>query len=247
MGDGLKPLYDSIGDRYGEFRRPDARIARALHSALGQASRICNVGAGAGSYEPPDRSVIAVEPSLTMIAQRGPDCAPAVCAPAERLPFLAGSFDAALAILTVHHWPSVEQGLAEMMRIADGKVVLLTWDPSAPGFWLTDYFPRILEIDREIFPSLDQLRAWLGPIEVAELPIPHDCSDGFLGAYWRRPECYLDAAVRGAISTFSKLDEVESGLTALRNDLESGVWEFRYGSLRALGELDLGYRVVQTY
>jgi hypothetical protein len=146
--------------------------------------------------------------------------------------------------LTVHHWPDLERGLHELRRAARRKVVILTCDPSATGFWLLDYFPEILEIDRRIMPSLSDLRRHLGRIDVFDVPIPHDCQDGFLGAYWRRPDAYLRADVRAAISTFSKLSDVETGLAALRNDLDSGEWARRYGDLVRRSTLDLGYRLV---
>src|SRR5262245_15832493 len=170
---------------------------------------------------------------------------PAIQASATQLPFEDGAFDAALAILTVHHWPDRARGLVELTRVARSRVVIVTWDPATSGFWLVeDYFPEIIEIDRPIFPTLDELRAALGGIQIEPLLIPHDCTDGFLGAYWRRPEAYLDAGVRGAISTFTKLRDVEPGLARLRKDLTDGTWERRHGRLRKMTELDLGYRLV---
>jgi hypothetical protein len=133
----------------------------------------------------------------------------------------------------------------ELMRVAQRRIVIVTWDPAASGFWLIeDYFPDIGEIDRRILPSIEALREVLGDIEVRPLPVPHDCLDGFLGAYWQRPSAYLDAGVRSAMSTFSKLSHVESGLARLRSDLEDGTWERRYGQLLHQSEIDLGYRLV---
>jgi SAM-dependent methyltransferase len=204
------------------------------------------VGAGAGSYEPRDRKVVAVEPSLTMIRQRVRDAAPVVRAVASALPFRDASFDVALAILTLHHWPDRERGLAELARTARRRVVLLTHDPAAVGFWLEEYFPELFRIDRRIFSSLDELRRTLGRSAVFDVAIPRDCSDGFLGAYWCRPEAYLDAERRSAISSFAKLTSVElaAGLEQLRANLASGEWERRHGALRARRQLDLGYRLV---
>jgi SAM-dependent methyltransferase len=189
---------------------------------------------------------VAVEPSTAMLRQRRPGAAPAVQASATELPFGDGAFAAALAILTVHHWPARARGLAELARVARERVVIVTWDPEARyAFWLIDeYFPEIVEIDRRIFPTTDDFRRALGPIDVRPLPIPHDCVDGFLGAYWRRPEAYLDAGVRGAISTFTKLADVGAGLARLRADLADGSWERRHGQLRTRTTLDLGYRLV---
>ncbi|HEX4994408.1 MAG TPA: class I SAM-dependent methyltransferase [Methylomirabilota bacterium] len=241
----MRQLYDTIGVGYRALRRPDPRIAAAIVSALGPAASVLNVGAGAGSYEPADRRVVAVEPSREMIRQRPAGAAPVVQASATALPFRAGAFDAALAVLTVHHWPDRARGLAELRRVARDRVVILTWEPDAAGFWLVeDYFPELVAIDRAIFPTRDELEHSLGPVELRPLPIPHDCVDGFLGAYWRRPRAYLDPAVRGAISTFSKLGDVAAGLARLRNDLEDGTWSRRHGPLLERAELDLGYRLV---
>jgi len=181
-----------------------------------------------------------------MLRQRRPGAAPAVQASATDLPFRDATFGAALAVLTVHHWPDRARGLAELGRVARERVVVLTWDPAATsGFWLVDdYFPEMVAIDREIFPTLEELRRSLGPVDARPLLVPHDCVDGFLGAYWRRPEAYLDAGVRGAISTFTKLADVESGLARLRADLADGTWERRHVDLLRRDALDLGYRLV---
>ncbi len=241
----MTQLYDAIGIGYRDFRRPDPRLETAIIRALNQAETVVNVGAGAGSYEPSDRSVVAVEPAMTMIRQRRPGSAPVVQASATELPFRDDGFAAALAILTVHHWPDQARGLDEMARVARRRVVVVTWDPSTSGFWLTDdYFPEIFEIDRPLFPSIEDFRKALGRVEVHPLPIPHDCVDGFLGAYWRRPHAYLDAGVRSAISTFAKLHDLGRGLDRLRRDLEDGSWTRRYGDLLDQPEIDLGYRIV---
>ncbi len=241
----MTQLYDAIGVGYRDFRRPDPRLETAIIRALNPAETVVNVGAGTGSYEPSDRSVVAVEPAMTMIRQRRPGSAPVVQASATELPFRDDGFAAALAILTVHHWPDQARGLDEMARVARRRVVVVTWDPSTSGFWLTDdYFPEIFEIDRPLFPSIEDFRKALGRVEVHPLPIPHDCVDGFLGAYWRRPHAYLDAGVRSAISTFAKLHDLGRGLDRLRRDLEDGSWTRRYGDLLDQPEIDLGYRIV---
>jgi SAM-dependent methyltransferase len=238
-------LYDRIGVGYSAYRRPDPRIAARIADALGPARSIVNVGAGAGSYELADRAVVAVEPSAEMVRQRPAAAAPAVRASAGRLPFRARAFDAAMAVLTIHHWPDWRAGVGEMRRVARGRVVILTWDPDHPGFWLVqDYFPEILEIDRIILPRLAEIERVLGPCEVRPVPVPADCSDGFLGAYWRRPEVYLDAGARGAISSFAKIRTLDAGLDRLRADLADGTWQRRHGSLLALPEIDIGYRLV---
>jgi SAM-dependent methyltransferase len=218
-------LYDRIGVGYSAWRRPDARIAARIADALGPARTIVNVGAGAGCTN----------------RRAGP----AVRATAERLPFRDRAFDAAMAVLTIHHWPDWRAGIDEMRRVARGPVAILTWDPEHPGFWLVqDYFPEILEMDLVIMPRLAEIGRVLEPCEARPVPIPADCSDGFLGAYWRRPEMYLDAGARGAISSFAKIANLESRLDRLRADLADGTWERRYGSLRALPELDVGYRLI---
>jgi SAM-dependent methyltransferase len=182
---------------------------------------------------------------MTMIRQRRSGSAPVVQASATHLPFRDASFAAALAILTVHHWPDQARGLDELARVTHSHIVLVTWDPASTGFWLIeDYFPEIVEIDRHIFLSIDELRRALGGIEVSPLMIPHDCVDGFLGAYWRRPQAYLDAGVRSAISTFSKLRTLDAGLARLRRDLADGTWTRRYGELLDRAEIDLGYRLI---
>jgi SAM-dependent methyltransferase len=238
-------LYDAIGRGYRRRRRPDTRVAAAITQALDGADTVVNVGAGAGSYEPPDRRVVAVEPSATMLGQRPTGSARAVQASATELPFRDGSFAAALAVLSIHHWPDRARGLGELARVARERVVVLTWDPAWTGFWLVDeYFPEIGAIDRPIFPTLDDLRRVLGPIEIRPVPVPADCTDGFLGAYWRRPAGYLDPAVRGAMSTFTKLPDPAPGLARLRADLADGTWHRRHADLLARPELDLGYRLL---
>ncbi|MDE0002068.1 MAG: methyltransferase domain-containing protein [Rhodospirillaceae bacterium] len=240
----MDTLYDTIGCGYPDIRKPDPRIAKAILCALGNNGSVVNVGAGTGSYEPLDRYVVAVEPSITMIAQRPPGSARVVQASAVTLPFMNDSFDASLAILTVHHWPNQARGLRELRRVSRHRVVVVTWDPISPGFWLTDYFPEILDIDRPLFPAISDFEYALGPVTVDTIPIPHDCSDGFLGAYWQRPAAYLDARVRGAISTFSKLPDVSSGLNRLDADIDSGRWRRKNGNLLTRMELDIGYRLI---
>jgi SAM-dependent methyltransferase len=239
----MAELYDTIGREYRLHRRPDPRIAAAIVRALGDAVSVVNVGAGAGSYEPVDRRVIAVEPSLEMIRQRAAGAAAVAQASANDLPFRDRAVDAALAVLTVHHWPDRARGLAELGRVAR-RVVILTWMPGGDRFWLVeDYFPELLAIDRAIFPSVADFAAVLGEVEVRTVPVPHDCRDGFLGAYWRRPQAYLDDGVRLAISTFSKIDTAP-GLARLRADLASGAWHQRHRAVLTVSELDLGYRLI---
>ena len=239
-------IYDRIGRRYAQRRRPDPRIAARIARALGDARTVVNVGAGAGSYEPEDRHVVAVEPSEVMIAQRPREAAPVLRAVAEALPFSNNQFDAALAVLTVHHWTDPKRGVAELRRVARRQVIF-TWDPAhlAP-FWFTrDYLPDAVALDAG-FTTLRATVALLGAATVERIPVPHDCHDGFFAAYWRRPEAYLDPDVRAGISGFGILDEnvVEHALKLLADDLESGEWYRRNDHLLGLDELDLGYRLV---
>jgi len=240
-------VYDTIGRGYAQQRRPDPRIAAHLNAALGAARSVLNVGAGTGSYEPPDRRVVAAEPSAVMIAQRSPSAAPAVRARAEALPFPDRTFDATMAVLTLHHWTDRAGGLLECARVARERVALLTWDPGAGGFWLVqEYFPEFMERDRRQFPGLHEYAEAFGAgarVRIATVPVPRDCVDGFLGAYWARPEAYLDPAVRAGISSFA-LPGIEAGLERLRSDLASGAWHARHGSLLAEDALDIGYRLV---
>jgi SAM-dependent methyltransferase len=204
-----------------------------------------NVGAGAGSYEPANRDVIAVEPSATMIAKRPPGAAPVVQGLAEALPLEDKSVDAAMAVWTIHHWSDATKGLAELRRVARERVVILTWDRAFAGsFWLTrDYVPELEAWSIGAYPSLAEIEEALGPLERRPVPIPNDCQDGFLRAWWARPEAYLDEGVRRNISQFNLVDPeaVERGIGALARDLADGIWDERNGHLRELEELDLGY------
>jgi len=231
---------------YAKTRKADPRIAAQIRGALAGCSSIVNVGAGAGSYEPNDLDVIAVEPSWSMLSQRARGSAPVVQGRAERLPLRDGAVDAVLAVLTLHHWQNVAQGLAECQRVARRRVVLVTFDAFADAaFWLTrDYFPEIQEWDERQFPTFQQLTNWLGPLSVEPILIPADCSDGFLAAFWRRPWTYLDADVRAGWSTFEMITRLEEGLVRLRHDLESGAWEQTNGHLLKLEALDTGYRLL---
>ena len=238
-------IYDEIGRTYASTRRPDPRIAAAIRAALGEAGSVVNVGAGAGSYEPA-QTVLAVEPSAAMIAQRPPGAAPAVQATAERIPLADGACDAALAVLTIHHWADQRRGVAEMRRVA-GRVVILTWDPGyAEAFWLVrDYMPESTALDQRRMPPIAHVCDWMGGAEVIPVPVPHDCVDGFFGAYWRRPEAYLDPRVRAGMSNLAQLGApVDRAVAALRADLESGAWRRRNRDLLDLDEVDLGYRLL---
>jgi SAM-dependent methyltransferase len=239
-------LYDSIGRGYTAVRREDPRIAARIRAALGDARTVVNVGAGAGAYEPEELDVTAVEPSDVMIAQRPPGSARVVKARAEELPFEDDSFDAAMAVLSDHHWDDHAQGLAELRRVAR-RVVLFTWEPATGRrTWLIrEYFPCFEELVPQGY-RLEMTVEGLGGGRIEPVPIPHDCLDGFFHAYWRRPHAYLDPGVRAGISAFARMEAscMEEGLARLSADLESGAWKRRHADLLELDELDAGYRLV---
>jgi SAM-dependent methyltransferase len=241
-------VYDQIGTGYAAARHSDPRIARAIRRALGDATSVLNVGAGSGSYEPDDIRVIAVDPSEEMIRQRPVTAAPCIKAFAEALPFEDGAFDAAMGVLTVHHWGDRTRGLREMRRVASKRVVIYTWDPALiPNYWLVaEYLPEVAALDVPRFPSMEDFTTLLPGARIEPVPIPRECVDGFFGAFWGRPEAYLDEHVRRGISVFRQLpDEViEPALDQLGADLRSGVWDERHRELRSRSELDVGYRLV---
>lgn len=240
--------YGSIGEGYARIRRPDPRIAAQLGAALGEAATVLNVGAGAGSYEPEDRIVTAVEPSASMRAQRPAGLAPAVNATSDALPFDNDSFDASMASVTVHQWPDLEAGLGEMRRVTRGPVAILTFDPNPPeNWWLIDYIPELFEVEAARMPPIDRVRAALGGVtDVQIVPIPADCTDGFVQALFARPELMLRDDYRRATSAWSFLDGalVERFVARLAADLESGEWDARYGAFRTLATFDGGMRLV---
>ena len=241
-------MYDRIGRTYTAARRTDPRIAAPIHRALGDARTVCNVGAGAGSYEPADRAVVAVEPSEVMVRQRAVDAAPVVRAVAESLPFPTHTFDAAMAVLTAHHWRDLGAGLAEMRRVAPRQVIFY-FEPSwSQHAWIiTDYFPQVVDLPTErAAPGADDFRAHLDVVSIVPVPVPTDCTDGFGAAYWNRPAAYLDPIVQQGMSFFAQLDDdaLAEGSARLAADLESGAWERRHGHLRDLDECDCGYRLL---
>jgi SAM-dependent methyltransferase len=242
------PAYDRMGIDYSDVRRADPRFEAAIRGALGDAESVLNVGAGAGSYEPRDREVIAVEPSEVMIAQRPADAAPAIAGVAESLPLADGSADATMGVFTMQHWDDVDRGLAELLRVTRERIVLLTLDLDATAeMWLCrDYLPEIVEHDRETFPAIARLEATLPNLRVETLPVPSDCTDGFCVALWSRPEAHLSPDVRRASSIWHLLPAavVDPALARLRDDLESGEWDRRYGHLRSRATLDVGLRLV---
>ncbi len=245
--DVLSPgrLYEQIGGGYTRHRHPDPRIAAPINQALAGARRIVNVGAGAGSYEPTDRDLVAVEPSTVMLAQRPAHAAPAVRGLAEALPCPDRAFDAALAVLTLQHWTDAPAGLQELRRVARHQVVL-HYEPGHP-WWLTDeYLPQLRDVDVGHVMTVPAVVAALDGGHVTTITVPHDCVDGFFAAYWRRPEAYLDRSVRDAISMFARIPDaaVQPGLARLAADLDSGAWHARHAELLDRDDLDVGYRLI---
>ncbi|HEY4779117.1 MAG TPA: class I SAM-dependent methyltransferase [Solirubrobacterales bacterium] len=240
--------YDRIGLGYAKTRRADPRIAAWIDAALGDARTVLNVGAGAGSYEPADRQVTAVEPSAEMIAQRPAGSAPVLQASAEKLPFAGDSFDAAMAVLTAHHWVDLEAGLDEVLRVARQRLVMVTFDPEAlEQLWITaDYFPEMLGLKRNSGASTGRLATLLPGARSVPLPVPHDCEDHFFAALWARPELLFDDDMVRPMWVWQSISEASrrAGRERLAADLESGVWEERYGHLREAAELDVGLRLV---
>jgi len=241
--------YDQYGQKYSGYRQTDLRIAALVNEALGDAHTILNVGAGAGSYEPPDRYVIAVEPSSVMRAQRiARQKVPAINAKSGALPFDDKAFDASMAMVTVHHWPDIDKGLRELRRVTRNQVVVMTFDPAQlDNFWNAHYFPELIEVEKARYPSIDFIRDSLGGTSrVIPVPIPLDCTDGFQEAYYGRPEAFLEKEVRAAQSAWGFL---EPGMEAvlvqrLADDLASGAWDRQYGYYRTEPSFTCALRLV---
>jgi SAM-dependent methyltransferase len=228
--------YGTIGSDYSRYRQPEPRIAAAINSFLGSASTVVNVGAGAGSYEPCDRIITAIEPSASMRSQRPSYLPAAIDAVAERIPFPDHHFDAAMATFTIHQWSDLRRGLAEMRRVTRGPIVIMTCDPDeVDRFWLNDYAPEVIATERRRYPSIKSVTRTLGGLsEVFPVPIPLDCRDGFNEAYYGRPEKLLDRGARLACSAWSFVDQaaVDRFSSRLRRDLADGAWDAAYGHLR---------------
>jgi SAM-dependent methyltransferase len=241
--------YDRIGAGYARTRREDPGLRARISGALGNARSVVNVGAGAGSYEPTDRQVIAIEPSEVMAKQRPPHKTPAIRASADALPLHDASVDAAMAILSLHHWDGIqERGVGELRRVARGPVVIITFDAEVSGaMWLMrDYVPEIAELDRRIFPSPDRIASWLGGASIEVLPIARDTPDWSLGSFWAHPARVLDADARAATSGFSRMNEAVARRVVknLERDLASGAWDAKNSGIRSLNEYDAGLRLV---
>lgn len=241
--------YEQHGRCYTRYRQPDPRIAERIRESLGGARSVINVGAGAGSYEPDDRWVLAVEPSATMRAQRPLGAAPAIAARAEALPFDDNAVDAALACVTIHHWEPPEAGLREMRRVARHRVVVFTFDLGALPAWQQEYLDEGLELERSRFPSMQRIADALGgEVTVDEVQTPADCADGFFEAFWNRPEALLDPQVRASQSMWALVGpEAEHRIVSrLADDLALGEWDRRHGHLRGLPSYNGSLRIITS-
>jgi SAM-dependent methyltransferase len=241
--------YDRIGRSYAVTRRPDPRIAALIRAPLGDADSVVNVGAGSGSYEPDDLDVIAIEPSGTMIGQRRNRNSRVVQASAEALPLPDKSVDAALAVSTVNHWRSLKRGLAGMQRVARKRIVIFMRDPSAgTPLWLTERYLPELDETRLLAGLRQTIEQKLRRVAAIAVPLSHDCSDGFLSAFWARPEAYLDPRIRANMSPFARArpERVAPGLEQLERELRNRTWDHLYGQLRAREQLDVGHRILHT-
>ncbi len=240
--------YQGYGGRYARIRRGDPRIAAQLARALGPARSVVNVGAGTGSYEPADRLVVAVEPSGDMRSRRAPGAAPVVAAVADALPFPDKAFDAALSVLSVHHWPDLEAGLAQMRRVARGPVVILTFDPEfLAGWWLADLCPAVIAVEARRYPAIDRIAAALGgSVSVTPVVVPADCTDGFSEAFFARPEAFLDPAVLDAQSAwgFVTAQERHRFQADLARMLADGSWDRAYGPWRTRATYQGAVRII---
>jgi SAM-dependent methyltransferase len=246
----LSPRYDRIGTNYSRKRRPDPAIAALIDEALGDARTVVNVGAGAGSYEPADRHVVAIEPSDVMASQRPAHLAPAIRGTAGKLPLRDASVDAAMAILTLHHWDyEQEWGVRELRRVARGPVVLLTIDPRvSERMWLfAEYLPEVADLDRSTFPVPERLGEWLGGhVRTHVVELARDTPDGMLASFWAHPERVLDPDARAATSGFARMQPaiVDRCVAAVERDLASGAWDARHGALRSRAAYDVGLRLI---
>lgn len=241
--------YDQLGHKYSGYRQTDPRIAQYIYKALGEVKTILNVGAGSGSYEPSDKYVVAIEPSIVMRSQRNLNSkVPAIIAKAENLPFDDNAFDAAMALLTIHHWPDLNKGLKELRRVAKGQVVIMTFDPSELGnFWNVKYFPELIEIEKTRYPSIESVtKALGGNCEIIPIPIPFDCIDGFQEAFYGRPEAFLEKEIRLSQSAWGFLPEgIEEKLVqSLKADLESGEWDRNYKHFRSQPTFTCALRLI---
>jgi SAM-dependent methyltransferase len=243
----MDTIYDDIGINYSVGRCTDPEIAKQLYSKFEGATRIVNIGAGTGSYEPENVDLVAVEPSSAMISQRKTGSYRVEKAFAEKLPFEDNSFSHAMTVNSMHHWENRPLAFSEINRVATEKFVAITWDPKSDPFWLTrDYFPEIYEMDMRIFPELEEFKDFFDEVQITPLKIPGDCKDGLFAAFWKRPEAYLSSKVRQSTSPFSKVKNLSEGLHQLEEDLASGLWVKNNHAILNSSSLDVGYRLISA-
>ena len=241
----MEAIYDDIGVNYSVTRCTDPKISELLYSKLQGATRIINIGAGTGSYEPENVDLVAVEPSSRMISQRKIGSHRVEQAFAEKLPFEDNSFSHAMTVNSMHHWENRALAFNEINRVATHRFVAISWDPESAPFWLTrDYFPEIYEMDKSIFPEMDELSDYFSEVSITPLEIPADCKDGLLAAFWKRPEAYLSEKVRRSTSPFSKIRNLAEGLNKLQDDITSGAWAKNNHAILNSTSLDVGYRLI---
>ena len=241
--------YDKLGGKYSNYRQTDERIAEYVYRELADATTILNVGAGAGSYEPVDKYVVSVEPSFAMRQQRlQRNKVPAINATADNLPFDDHSFDASMAMVTIHHWPDIDKGLKELRRVTKHQVVIMTFDPEQlDNFWNAEYFPEVIEVEKARYPTIDFIKNSLGGnCDVIPIPIPLDCKDGFQEAFYGRPEAFLQKEVRLSQSAWGFISEEkqEELVARLRTDLENGDWDKKYGYFRTQQTFTCALRLI---
>ena len=243
----MEAIYNDIGVNYSLTRCTDPKIAEQLYSKLQGATRIINIGAGTGSYEPENIELVAVEPSSKMISQRKNGSHKVEQAFAESLPFENNSFSHAMTVNSIHHWKNRALAFDEINRVATDKFVAISWDPESHPFWLTrDYFPEIYEMDKCIFPEMEEFNEHFSDVFISPLKIPADCKDGLLGAFWNRPEAYLNDKVRQSTSPFAKIKNLAEGLRKLEDDIASGAWAKNNHAILNSTSLDVGYRLISA-
>lgn len=240
--------YATIGPGYASYRQPEPLIYERIVRALGDARTVLNVGAGTGSYEPLDRKVVAIEPSALMRSQRPPHLVRAVEGVAEKLLYPDRYFEASMATFTVHQWKNVQAGLTEMRRVTKGPVVILTCDPDDVNrFWLREYAPEVLATEARRYPAMFVIKQILaGAVDIATVPIPLNCKDGFNEAYYGRPEKLLETGARLACSAWSLIDQsvARSYVARLSLDLQNGLWDSKYGYLRSQPNFEGSLRLI---
>ena len=241
--------YENSGRDYSTFRQTDERIANYIYEELSGAKTILNVGAGAGSYEPPNKYIVAVEPSKAMRNRRlHMEKVPAINAKAESLPFDDNSFDASMATITIHHWSDISKGLTELRRVTKGPVIILTFDPDdLEIYWTSEYFQELIAIEKARFPTIEYIMNNLGGLcREITIPVPLDCKDGFQEAFYGRPEAFLDKQVRQSQSAWGFISKNSEDMIVqrLRKDLETGEWDKKYGFYRKQRFLNCALRMI---